>query len=97
MRAIESVILIVLAAAVYGATTTGALSGVVVEGNGDPIAGALVLYRTVPTITQNSNGKPIPSGSLLASGVRTAADGTFTITNLPPASSLCLKSKNTWL
>lgn len=84
------VILSVLPGVALGATPGGTLSGTVVDGNGAPMPGALVLYKSPRTITTAPNGSRVYSGPSLAAGVRTGAGGTFSVSGLPPETyNLC--------
>ncbi len=67
------------------APTTGTLTGVVVDDKGAPLAGASVLYRTVPTIVRLADGREVITGLALSSGAKSAADGTFNISGMPAA------------
>jgi hypothetical protein len=81
----------VVAVGAFGASTTGVISGVVVDGTGAPIAGALVLYTSVPPLVKGADGRPVANGPLVSARLTTAADGTFTAGGLPPAKySLCV-------
>jgi len=72
-------------AGVVGASSGGAISGVVGDATGTPIAGALVLYRSVQTAVRTANGGPVFSGPRIGSVVKTASDGSFSVSELPPA------------
>lgn len=79
----------VLPVAVRG-SGSAAISGLVVDGSGAPIAGALVLYRRVQAPAVAVNGNQVATAPPLASGVSTGANGTFAVSGLPPATyNLC--------
>ena len=72
------------------ASPGGVISGVVLDDTGAPIAGALVLYKSVPPMIRATNGQRVINGPLVASGVKTGVDGTFQVGGLSPATyNLC--------
>lgn len=85
----------ILPGAALGASAGGTLSGVVVDGSGAPIGGAVVLYKSVPAIATAANGTRVVTGPRVASGIKTAADGSFAVSGLPPATyNLCAYGVN---
>jgi len=73
------------AGTVLAASAGGSITGSVVDQTGKPIAGASVLYRSIQTMTKTAGGQRVLTGPMVGSGVKTSADGTFTVTGLPPA------------
>jgi Carboxypeptidase regulatory-like domain len=77
-------------AALAASSSTGTISGGVVDDAGAPLANASVVYRSVPPPIKAANGRLVPGGPVVSSSVKTAADGMFTVNNLPPANyNLC--------
>jgi hypothetical protein len=70
-------------AALAAGQQPGRISGVVVDQNGAPVVGALVLYHSIPDAAANGSGRFSASPPLVSSGLRTGADGSFTIPGLP--------------
>jgi hypothetical protein len=58
----------------------GAIAGTVVDAAGEPVAGASVYYNNVPPLS--AKGQLI--GQPIGSKLQTGADGTFSISGLPP-------------
>ena len=87
-RIIVAPICYALCGAAAFAASGGALSGSVVDGNGSPIPGALVLYKSVPIVATAANGERVITGPGIGAAVKTAADGTFAVTGLPSAGYL---------
>jgi hypothetical protein len=69
----------------FGATSSGALLGIVVDDSGKPIGGATVSYKSAQTKAAGVKGQPAITGPLIGSAVKTLADGSFSISGLPPA------------
>jgi hypothetical protein len=78
------------AALTFAATAPGPISGVVVDGQGAPLANALVLYRSIPVRATAADGRRVSVGTVVGAGVKTGADGSFAVSGLEPASyGLC--------
>ena len=72
------------------AAAGSSITGVVVDGNGAPIAYAVVFYSSLPSRTSAPDGRRISTGPFVGSGVKTGTDGSFTVAGLPAATySLC--------
>jgi hypothetical protein len=84
-KPISTALLGIFAAAAMAAAAGGSISGVVVDDNGAPIANAVVLYNSVPNRITLPDGHRISTGPFVSSGARTAADGSFAVSGLPPA------------
>jgi len=69
------------AVAARAGAQTGSFSGTVVDGNGQPVSGAIVTYNNVPPCTSSPSGGPICQPPL-SSSATSAADGTFSAANL---------------
>jgi hypothetical protein len=60
----------------------GKISGVV-DQDGAPVAGALVLYHNVPPLAPNGSGGLVPASASIGASINTAGDGSFAIAGLP--------------
>ncbi len=63
----------------------GVVTGQVVDDKGAPIANAIVIYRSIQKKAITPEGYRTETGPRLASGIRTAGDGSFVVRDLPPA------------
>ncbi len=66
------------------AAQTGAISGRVIDESGTGIGAASVSFNNVPPYELSSDGRYVQVGPKVNSAVRTATDGSFLITGLPP-------------
>ena len=72
-------------AVLFAASPGGVLSGVVVDDKGAPIPNAVVVYSTVPKVTEGPDGRRVTAGPQFGAQVRTGADGSFAINGLQSA------------
>ncbi len=66
--------------------TMATISGSVVDDSGSPIPGAVVIYHNSPKTQWDKSGHRHLVERLVASSVKTGADGTFIISSLPAGS-----------
>ncbi|MFB3777839.1 MAG: carboxypeptidase regulatory-like domain-containing protein [Bryobacteraceae bacterium] len=76
----------VIAAASAGSEPAARIEGVVVTGDGSPIAGARVLYNNVSKLERDGMGRLVMREVPIRSSVRTDAGGKFSIPGLPAGS-----------
>ena len=81
---------VLLGTAAFGASSGGALAGVVVNDKSAPLANALFVYTSVQRTFTGPNGQRITSGPVVGGSITTATDGTFIVSGLPAAAEAWL-------